>query len=83
MNKEQSLNEPQSQQLNIAGVIQRLFHFQIYIANIWLNRYAWIGFQILTIDNCKIERSLLSIAYHPFDKRLFINLCFFNWQRFF
>ena len=69
--------------LLIGAVIQRLFIFKISILDIWLNpRFAWIGFQILTFDNMEKERSLFAIVYHNFDRRLFINVLFFNKQWF-
>jgi hypothetical protein len=63
--------------------MKKFFDFQIQIMGIWLNQYMSYGFQILTFDNCNIERSLFAICYQPDFKRLWLSICFVNFRIYF
>ena len=66
------------QQSNLVAVVCRLFNFQIHFASIYLNSDTAFGFQLLTIENCDIDRSLLAIMYDTFGARLFVNVLWFR-----
>lgn len=66
--------------LRIYAVMCRFFDFQIHFASIYLNNDSAIGFQILTLENCNNDRSLLAIMYDTFGARLFVNVLWFQFK---